>query len=244
MKVIILAAGYAVRLYPLTENTPKPLLPVGGRPMLEYLMDKVRSISGVDQIFIVTNNKFAGHFETWAKSAGGNIQVINDGTTSNENRLGAIGDLNLVLEKARIQDDVLVLAGDNYFTFDLAEFTVVSHTHNPYASIGIYDVKDVELAKNYGLVEVIPNGKIRSFLEKPQAPTTTLASTGVYYFPLGTLHLFDIYLSEKNNPDAPGYFVQWLIKRSQVYGVRLEGSWYDIGDLKSYQTVNELAQKK
>ncbi|MBI4971795.1 MAG: nucleotidyltransferase family protein [Candidatus Omnitrophica bacterium] len=247
MKVIILCAGYAVRLYPLTENTPKPLLPVGDRPMLEHLLDRVRPLKEIDQLFIVTNTKFAGHFESWnlgQKVFDRQIVVINDGTTSNETRLGALGDLNLVLEQGRVQDDVLVLAGDNFFTFDLEDFVSVARTHNPFASIGIYDVKDPSLAKNYGLVEVQPNDKIRSFLEKPQNPTTTLASTGVYYFPQGTLQLLDLYLSEKNNPDAPGYFIQWLIKRSQVYGVKLEGSWYDIGDLASYKTVNQLMQKK
>ena len=241
MKVLLLAAGYAMRLYPLTENTPKPLLPVGGRPMIEYILDGVERISTAQDIYVVTNGKFAGHFETWAKSRRSQkpVRVINDGTFTNETRLGALGDLSLVLKQEHIQDDVLVLAGDNYFTFDLNDFVKSAAGRKPFASVGIYDVKDLGLAQNYGLVTMGPDDKIRTFLEKPKVPETTLASRGIYYFPKETLALFDQFIAEKNNLDAPGYFLSWLIGRSSVYGVVLPGQWVDIGDLKSYQTLNK-----
>jgi len=246
MQVIILCAGYAVRLYPLTQNTPKPLLPVGNRPMLNYLLDKINELREKSTIHIVTNAKFASHFDFWAteKKHDFDVRIINDGTTSNDNRLGAIGDLDLVIKKCGLQDDLLVLAGDNFFTFDLYQFVQSARSHNPFFSIGLYDVKDKLLAKNYGLVELGQGDKIRSFKEKPETPETTLASTGIYYFPKQVLPLLDQYLREKNSPDAPGYFVQWLIKYSSVFGVILTGSWYDIGDLASYEKVNEWVKNK
>ncbi|MBI4398460.1 MAG: nucleotidyltransferase family protein [Candidatus Omnitrophica bacterium] len=245
MKVIILCAGYAVRLHPLTLNTPKPLLPVAGKPMLEYLLEKVAEIEPLDSVWIVSNGKFAGHFEDWAKSAPilkEKIHVVNDGTLTNETRLGAIGDLDLVLRQGKINEDVLLLAGDNLFSFHLNEFVQIAMKHKPFSSLGIYDVGDLNLAKNYGLVQVRASGKITAFLEKPPEPKTTLASTGVYFFPQEALELVRVYLSEKNNPDAPGYFVKWLVERSSVYGVPLAGFWYDIGDRASYDEVNRLLQ--
>lgn len=247
MVTLILCAGYAVRLYPLTQNTPKPLLSVGSRPMLEYLVDKVNDVDPLGEIFIVTNGKFDPHFRKWAAGQApalkNRIQIVNDQTTSNETRLGAIGDMNLVLKEARIKEDVLVLAGDNFFTFDLREFVRISRSHSPDASVGLFDVQDKKLAQNYGLVELGPNAKIRTFLEKPRDPQTTLASTGIYYFPAGTLSLLETYVTQKNNPDAPGYFVQWLIERSQVFGIVLGGMWYDIGDLVSYEKVNQIVKE-
>lgn len=246
MHAIILCAGYAVRLYPLTQNTPKPLLPVGDRPMLDHLVDKINHLKEFDTIDIVTNAKFSGHFENWAKQKNNSkkIVIINDGSTTNESRLGAIGDLNLVLNRQKIQDDVLILAGDNFFTFDLGEFLRLAQEHNSFASIGLYDVKSKTLARNYGLVELDRDDKIKTFLEKPENPQTTLASTGIYYFPKEVLALLDQYLSEKNSTDAPGYFVQWLIKHSSVFGVLLTGFWFDIGDLASYEQVKTWIKSK
>ncbi len=247
MKVIILCAGYAVRLHPLTIDTPKPLLPIGGRPMLELLLEKVSEVKGIEEVFVVSNGKFAGHFEDWSKNPPyfkGKIRVINDGTTTNETRLGAIGDLDLAVRQGKINDDMLVLAGDNFFTFDLNEFVQIALKHKPFASLGLYDVKDLVLARNYGLVETKHDGKIILFLEKPAEPKTTLASTGIYFFPKDILGLLEIYLAEKNNPDAPGYFIQWLIENSSVFGIPLAGSWYDIGDRESYDKVNSLMQAK
>lgn len=247
MKAIILCAGYSVRLYPLTEKTPKPLLPVGGRPILDHLLEKVRGVREVNQIYAVSNGKFARNFEKWSKGlkkADVPVRIVNDGTLTNETRLGAIGDLKLVLKQEKIEDDLLVLAGDNYFTFDLSEFVNKALLHKPAPSVGLFDVRDRCLAKNYGLVEVDADGKMTAFFEKPDEPPTTVASTGVYFFPQEILPSLDQYLLEKNNPDAPGYFVKWLAKKKEVYGILLSGIWYDIGDLASYQKLNLLLEKK
>ncbi|MCM8760718.1 MAG: sugar phosphate nucleotidyltransferase, partial [Candidatus Omnitrophica bacterium] len=169
MKIIILAAGYAVRLKPLTIDTPKPLLRIAGRPMLDRIMDKIVSLGGEDEVYLVTNARFASDFEKWAKTcrAKNPIQVINDQTTTNENRLGAIRDLNLVIESASINDDVLVVAGDNLFEFDLNEFLEFSRARPDGVSIALYDIGDKVLARNYGVVAIDEYCRVTDFDEKP-----------------------------------------------------------------------------
>ncbi len=247
MKVIFLCAGYATRLYPLTENTPKPLLPVGDRPILEWILDRVRELKDVEAVYTVTNHKFAGHFEKWAQgySAPWPIQVINDQTTTNENRLGAIGDLAYVLKTAKIgAEDLLVLAGDNFFDFDLPFFVQQGKSHKPHGAIAAYDVQDIELAKQYGLVKTDASGKILEFYEKPANPPTTLASCGLYWLPAETRVLLDRYLASGNNSDQPGHYMRWLAETSGLYAVTLKGRWLDIGDHASYQKADQLFRQK
>ena len=186
MKVVILCAGYATRLYPLTENMPKPLLPVGNRPILEWILERVQKVQGVQAVYLVSNQKFAGHFETWAAKMKypWPVEVVNDHTASNETRLGAIGDLAYVIKTKKVSPcDLLVIAGDNFFDFDLASFVHFGTKKRPHGVIAAYDVGDKELAKRYGLVSVDVQGKILEFQEKPLQPTTTLASSGIYWLP-------------------------------------------------------------
>ena len=170
LKVIILCAGYATRLYPLTENLPKPLLPVGNKPILEWILERVEKVQGVEVVYLVSNQKFAGHFESWAAKVKypWPVKVVNDHTTSNENRLGAIGDLAYVIKTEKVDPcDLLVIAGDNFFDFDLASFVDFGKKKRPHGIIAVYDVGDKELAKRYGLVRTDSDGKILEFQEKP-----------------------------------------------------------------------------
>ncbi|MDD5218152.1 MAG: nucleotidyltransferase family protein [Candidatus Omnitrophica bacterium] len=243
MKVIILCAGYATRLYPLTENRPKPLLSIAGCPIIEYILNALKPIETVDEIITVTNHKFAGHFETWAKTVHypWPVAVIDDRTTSNENRLGAIGDLNYVIHQKGFQnEDLMVIAGDNLFDFDLLRFYRAAEARRPHASIAVFDVKELQLARQYGLVKLGKDQKVAEFEEKPAQPTTTLASCGLYWLPRETSVLLDRYLKDGHNADQPGHYMRWLAQKDALYGVSLQGRWYDIGDLNSYQKADAL----
>jgi glucose-1-phosphate thymidylyltransferase len=240
MKVIILAAGYAVRLQPLTINTPKPLLAVGGKTILDRIFGKIDAIKGWDAAYIVTNAKFSGNFEAWrmASKYGDKVTVINDGTTTNENRLGAIKDLEIVVRGCAIDDDLLVVAGDNLFDFDLDVFIEFAKTKQDGVSVALYDVGSKELAKNYGIVKLDDDQQVIDFEEKPKEPKSTLASTGLYYFPKNKLSFIEKYVKMQNKLDAPGYYIGWLSKADKVYGLRFLEDWYDIGSIESYKEAD------
>ncbi len=241
MQVILLCAGYATRLYPLTQNQPKPLLPIGNRPILECILDRVKLVSGVERILIVTNHQFAGHFEKWRANVKypWPIEVVDDLTTSNDNRRGAIGDIVYTLKTKQIaNEDLLVIAGDNLFDFDLSHFIEFSEKKRPNPVIAVYDVKNLDLAKQYGIVKINAAARVEQFLEKPQVPPSTLASSGIYWLPKETSALLDRYLKEGHNPDQPGHYMRWLAQTQSLFAFPLEGVWYDIGDLNSYQKAN------
>ncbi|MCB9800495.1 MAG: nucleotidyltransferase family protein [Candidatus Omnitrophica bacterium] len=241
MKAVLLCAGYATRLYPLTENQPKPLLPVGGRPILEYILDRLRDIEEINGVYIATNHKFAGHFQKWTETLQypWPVVTVDDQTLSNETRLGAIGDLAYVLKTQNIGvEDMMVIAGDNLFDFDLVQFVSFARSKRPHPLIAVYDVKDLELAKQYGLVVLDEDRKVLAFYEKPQEPPTTLASCGLYWLPAETRVLLDRYIREGHNADQPGHYMKWLSQVDTLYAAPLEGRWYDIGDLNSYQQAD------
>ncbi len=230
MKAVILAAGYATRLRPLTDDVPKHLLPVGNRPMLDWVLDRVREVKEVDAIHLVTNSRFAPEFARWAGQHG--VAVHDDGTTSNEDRLGAVGDLRLVIESAGLEDDaLLVLAGDNLFELSLPRFVGWWRAKpQPASAVPLHEVGDLELATHYGIAETDGDGRIVSFVEKPSDPHSTLASTLIYLVPREHVRLVGTYLDEGLSPDNAGSFLGWLARRERVYGYRFEGSWYDIGN--------------
>jgi len=243
VKVIILCAGYATRLYPLTENTPKPLLPVGHKPILEWILGHVQKIQDVQAVYLVSNQKFAGHFQAWAAKMKypWPVEVVNDHTTSNETRLGAIGDLAYTIKAKKIDPcDLLVIAGDNFFDFDLTLFVDFGKKKKPHGVIAVYDVKDKELAKHYGLVRTDGEGKILEFQEKPLEPATTLASSGIYWLPRETWSLLDRYITSGHNTDQPGHYMRWLAETSGLFAFSLKGKWLDIGNLASYQKANAI----
>jgi glucose-1-phosphate thymidylyltransferase len=242
LKAIILAAGYAKRLYPLTLNKPKPLLPVGGRPILNHLLSKVRDVEGIDEIYVVTNAKFYDQFCDWAKKEGDESCVIlNDGTLENDRRLGAIGDIQFVIHSKKISDDLLILAGDNLFEFDLSEF--ISSFKKKGTSVACHELGNLQLASQYGVLQLDKNGKILKFLEKPAYPPSTLISTGIYGYTLSDLNQMSRYLDEGGNADAPGHFLEWLSQRKDIYGFVIDGRWFDIGDLESYHQADEIYKK-
>jgi glucose-1-phosphate thymidylyltransferase len=230
VKCVILAAGYATRLRPLTDDVPKHLLPVGGRPMLDWVLDRVRDVPEVEEVHLVTNSRFAPAFEQWAETNG--VKVYDDGTTSNEDRLGAVGDLQLAIEKAGLGgDEIVVLAGDNLFDFSLPRFVEWWRSKTqPASAVPLHDVGDLELAKQYGIADTDADDRIVQFVEKPCDPSSTLASTLIYLVSPDHVRLVATYLEEGMSPDNAGSFLGWLATREPVYGYRFEGSWYDIGD--------------
>lgn len=233
MKSIVLAAGYATRLYPLTLNQPKALLPVGGRPMLDRVLDSLAGV-GADQTYIATNAKFAPHFGEWAATRP-DVTVIDDGTTSDEDKLGAIGDIVFVLEQAGIDDDLVVVAGDNLFSDDLSGFGDACRERNA-PVLAVYDVGDLTQMSKYNSIETDGDGRITYFEEKPANATSTLTGIALYFYPRHVLPLIRQYVAEGNNPDQPGRLVQWLYPRTDVYTWQVPGTWYDIG---SAETLRE-----
>jgi glucose-1-phosphate thymidylyltransferase len=229
VKAIVLAAGYATRLYPLTLETPKHLLEVGGRPMVDWVLDRLEPLDGLDTTYLVTNGKFAGAFEDWAGSGEGrSVVVIDDGTTNEDDRLGAIGDMGLVIDREQIDDDVLVIAGDNLFTGGI-EGLVAEGRRRGQPVLAVYDVGDPELMPQFNTIETDADGRITYFEEKPQRAKSTLAGIAIYWYPRHVLPLIHTYLAEQENHDQPGRFVEWLYTRLPVYAWELPGTWYDIG---------------
>lgn len=233
MKAIVLAAGYATRLRPLTDSIPKMLLPLAGRPMLDYLLDRVEAVSEIDGIYVVTNARFGGDFGRWASQRSGRVgvAVLNDGTTSNEDRLGAIGDIRFTIVEAGLADeDLLVVAGDNLIEYSLEDFVRFWREKGNGAAIAVRHVADPELIKQYGVAELDGDHRVVSLEEKPAEPRSDIAVTATYLYRPEHTALIDRYLEEGNPPDAPGNYVAWLYQRAPVYGYRFEGGWMDIGD--------------
>lgn len=231
MKAVLLAAGYATRLRPLTDDVPKHLLPVGGRPLLDWVLDRVRELEEVNAIHLVTNSRFAGDFAAWAEGRQG-VVVHDDGTTANGDRLGAVGDLRLVIEAAGLADDeLLVLAGDNLFELSLPRFAAWWRARpQPASAVPLHDVGDLELATHYGIAATDADDRIVQFVEKPSDPPSTLASTLIYLLPPVHVRLVERYLAEGHGRDNAGSFLGWLARREPVYGYRFDGAWYDIGN--------------
>jgi glucose-1-phosphate thymidylyltransferase len=230
VKAVILAAGYATRLRPLTDDVPKHLLPVGGRPMLDWVLDRVREVEEIDAIHLATNSRFAAAFERWGEANG--VAVHDDGTASNDDRLGAVGDLRLVIDAAGLEDDeLLVLAGDNLFELSLPGFVAWWRARpQPASAVPLHDVGDLELATHYGIADTDAEDRIVQFVEKPSDPPSTLASTLIYLLAPEHVRLVRTYLGEGHSPDNAGSFLGWLARREPVYGHRFEGSWFDIGN--------------
>ena len=239
MKALILAAGYATRLYPLTKDKAKALLPIGDKLMIDYLMDNLATIKEIDKAYIVTNHRFAGQFAEWAENRADKhiaIDVVDDGTSTNETRLGAIGDMQFAIEQFGIDDDLLVAACDNFFTFGLEEYGEMFKKYGD-DLVMAKTMPDYEERKRFAIAEVDDEYKIVSLEEKPQQPKSDLAVYAVYLYRRDTVKMIKQYLDEGNNPDAPGNFPAWLFHKKPVRVYVFNGECIDIGTVASYDEV-------
>ncbi|MFI0347698.1 MAG: nucleotidyltransferase family protein [Chthoniobacterales bacterium] len=247
MNILILAAGYATRLYPLTETKPKPLLEVAGKPMIEWVLDNLAPIPNIDRVFVITNNKFAETFATWAadykkRHPTMELTIVNDGSTSDANKLGAIGAIHHLLNKENIaHQDLLVVAGDNLFSQPVDAFAIAAQAHP--ATLALYDVGDLEAIKKYNNVATDEQGIITHFEEKPAHPTSTLTGIALYYYRADVLPLIHTYMEEGNNPDQPGRLIQWLYPRIKVGTWEVPGTWFDIGSKETLLEANVVFEK-
>ncbi|MCP5523353.1 MAG: nucleotidyltransferase family protein [Verrucomicrobiales bacterium] len=244
MNLLILGAGYATRLYPLTLNQPKPLLPVAGKPMVEHVLDNLTPIPGIDRVLVVTNAKFVSHFQQWADhyretKAKVEFTIVNDGSTDDTNKLGAIGDIHFVLTRERLDDDLMVVAGDNLFSQSLEDYGRFCREKQA-PVLGVYDVGNLELVKKYNSITVDADDRITFFEEKPANPTSSLTGIALYYYPKATLPLIHRYMAEGNNPDQPGRLIQWLYPQTPVYTWTVPGRWFDIGSKESLEEADQI----
>jgi glucose-1-phosphate thymidylyltransferase len=242
VKAIILAGGYATRLRPLTDDLSKCLLPIAGRPMVDWILDRIGAVADVDAVHVVTNSRFAPDFERWAADRE-RVTVHDDGTSTNEDRLGAIGDVAFTLEQAAIDDDVLVIAGDNLFDFGLDDYVTFWRAQGVASAVAVHDVGDLRLASQYGIVAVDGDERIVSFVEKPAEPLSTLAATATYIYHREHVPLVARYLAEGNAPDQSGSFFAWLSAREPVYAYRFAGMWLDIGDREQLLAADNLLRR-
>ncbi|WP_158289465.1 nucleotidyltransferase family protein [Paenibacillus flagellatus] len=236
MKALLLAAGYATRLYPLTLDKPKALLPVGSKTIIDRIVDQLERIRPITAIVVVTNNKFADRFRQWRDGRGASvpISIVDDGTASDADKLGAIGDIRLAVERAGIDDDLLVIAGDNVFTFDLGRY--VDYFYRVERDcIVVRTVDRLEELKRVGVVELNGDGRVVSFEEKPANPRSNVGAFALYAYRRDTIPLFADYLSEGNDPDAPGHFPAWLCRRKDVRAYFADGAVYDVGTPEAYE---------
>jgi glucose-1-phosphate thymidylyltransferase len=244
MKALVLGAGYATRLGELTRDRPKPLLPIAGTPMVDYLFAQLDGIPQLDAAYLVTNARFADQFVRWAEQRRGRLPVtiLNDGTTSDADKLGATGDIRFVVQQAGISEDLFVGAGDNLFDFDLRPFFAFFATHG--TTIGLYDVGRLDLMPQYSEVRLDDDQRIVHLEEKPKHPTSTFMATALYLYQAAHLPLLDRYQEAGGNMDSPGHFPAWLYRQVPVYGHVFRGRWFDIGTPAQYRQADEAWQQQ
>ena len=242
MKALILAAGYATRLYPLTRDYPKPLLDIKGRPIINYIIDKLEAVSAIDEIYVVTNRKFISFFRRWKKAVKSSkkITLVNDLTKNNQDRLGAIGDVNFVIDKKNVSSDLLIVGGDNLFSGSLKGFLDSVKKNIQFVNIGLYRLKQKKEASRYGVAKLNNQKKVISFEEKPKHPQSCLVAMCLYFIPKDCLGLIKEYAQNKDKKvDATGGYISWLKDMTDVYGYIFKGSWFDIGDYKYLNAAKE-----
>ncbi len=241
MQCIVLCGGYAKRLWPVTKYMPKSLLDVGKKPLLDHTIEKIIK-SDVKKIIISTNELFNNPFEIWLNEHKNlTVSLITEPTKAEEGKFGTIAGLEFVIDKKQIKDDLMVIAGDNLFEFEITDFVKFFKEKNG-PIVAVYDVKDVAKASLYGVVDMDENNKILDFVEKPLNPVSTLAATACYIFPKEVLPLISEYLKEGNRKDSPGFFLSWLIKKMNVYAYKFNGRWFDIGDFTSLEKARKFME--
>jgi glucose-1-phosphate thymidylyltransferase len=244
MKIIIMAGGYAKRMWPLTENQPKALLPVAGKPMINHIIEKLDGIETNGNIIISTNSKFGDAFREWERDHPQSFDIVVEPTMSEEEKFGSIGAIRWLIKEKGIDDDILIVGGDNLFEFNIKEFLRFQKEKNT-PLIALHDLGDIEKVRNrYGVCILDNDNKITELQEKPTEPRSTLTSTCVFYFPKEVISHIDEYLAGNNNPDAPGFFNRWLSERTPVHGFVFSEPWHDIGSLEVYEQVNKKYREK
>lgn len=238
MKCLILAAGYATRLYPLTENYPKPLLAVGEKTILDWLVDDIHTSGLVDEYVIISNHKYVHHFEKWKKTKHQRITVVDDGTSSNETRLGAVRDIQYAIEKLALDDDMLVIAGDNVLDFSLTKLLHYAKQKKTSCVMRYYEPSQEKLRKS-GVALVDENDRILSMEEKPQEPRSHWCTPPFYFYTREDARLVAEGIAQGCGVDAPGSFIAWLCTKTVVHSMDMPGSRYDIGNLESYENVKK-----
>lgn len=238
MKCLILAAGYATRLYPLTENFPKPLLTVGDKTILDWLVDDIDSAGLVDEYVVISNHKYAVHFEKWAKTKTQKITIVDDGTDSNETRLGAVCDIQYAIETLSLDDDMLVIAGDNVLDFSLTKFIEYAKAKGASCIMRYYEGEEKKLVK-CGVVQIDENDRIVGMEEKPSEPKSNWCCPPFYYYTATDARLVKQGIAQGCGTDAPGSYIAWLSSVTDVYAMEMPGKRYDIGNLESYEMVKK-----
>lgn len=236
MKCLILAAGYATRLYPLTENFPKPLLTVGDKTILDWLVDDIDTAGAVDEYVVISNHKYAHHFDAWAKTKSQRITVVDDGTDTNETRLGAVKDIRYAIDSLGLDDDMLVIAGDNVLDFSLTRFMAYAGEKKASCIMRYYEPNDQKLLK-CGVVTVDGSDRVLNMTEKSPAPATHWCCPPFYYYTKADARLVQKGIDSGCGTDAPGSYVAWLCAQTEVYAMEMPGKRYDIGNLESYERV-------
>lgn len=240
MKVLILAAGYGTRLYPQTKNFPKPLLKIDNKPLITYLVEKTQELKGVSRIIVVCNNHFFWRFQAWKNRLRPKrpIRLLNDLSTSPQDKLGSIGDMYFSFRKENFRGDFLVLGGDNFFSDSLSGFVSFAKARKPAITIGLFDIRDKSKAKRFGVVSINKTARVVKFWEKPQRAATSLVATCLYYLPQEKISLIKKYLSRPGQSrDTAGSYIKWLIHRDKVYGYTFKNLWADIGNKDAYNAL-------
>ena len=236
MKCLILAAGYATRLYPLTENFPKPLLKVADKPILDWLIDDIDGAGVVDEYVVISNHKFVSHFKDWAKGKSQKVTVVDDGTSTNETRLGAVCDIQYAIDTLKIDDDILVIAGDNVLDFSLQRFVRYACDKGTACVMRFYEQDEKKLLK-CGVLTVADDDLVIRMTEKSPSPETHWVCPPFYFYRREDARLVRKAIDEGCGTDAPGSFIAWLCARTSVFAMEMPGKRYDIGNLASYEQV-------
>ena len=238
MKCLILAAGYATRLYPLTENYPKPLLKVGEKTILDWLVDDIDTLRCVDEYVVISNHKYAGHFAQWAAGKPQKITEVDDGTSTNETRLGAVKDIQFAIDRLGLDDEMLVIAGDNVLDFSLTKFIAYAEQKRTSCVMRYYE-GDVARLRRSGVAQVDENDRILALEEKPAEPKANWCTPPFYFYTKADARLVKVGIEAGCGTDAPGSYIAWLSAQVPVHAMEMPGSRYDIGNLESYRKVQE-----
>ncbi|MBN1538520.1 MAG: nucleotidyltransferase family protein [Candidatus Thermoplasmatota archaeon] len=240
---IVLAGGFARRMWPLTRDRPKQLLPIAGRPMIRYTLDKLKDIECIENVFLSTNEAFEEQFRGFLRDHGEErVKLVIEPSTTDEKKLGSIGGLGYLIRKEHLSRDTMIIGGDNIFDFHPFE-AVERFREAGMDLVAVHDVGTMEKARLYGIVDVDDDGIITGFLEKPDVPPSTLAATAFYIFTAGTIRLVPEYLDEGGKADALGNFVRYLVNRKPVLAWKFPGKWFDIGSLEVYREANNYFEK-